>query len=47
MASLGRLPTLGDQVTVPAGTLRVLRMDGRRVDLIRFTPDRPDEGASA
>jgi CBS domain containing-hemolysin-like protein len=39
MAALGRMPALGDQVPVPAGTLRVLRMDGRRVDLIRFTPD--------
>lgn len=40
MAALSRLPVLGDQVTVTAGTLRVLRMDGRRVDLIRFTPER-------
>jgi CBS domain containing-hemolysin-like protein len=47
MAALGRLPALGDQVAVPTGTLRVLRMDGRRVDLIRFTPDRPADGTPA
>lgn len=46
MAALGRLPALGDQVTLAAGTLRVLRMDGRRVDLIRFTLARPDEVAT-
>ena len=47
MASLRRLPVLGDQVTVPGGTLRVLRMDGRRVDLIRFTPDGPGTAPTA
>ena len=38
MARLGRVPVLGDSVEVPAGLLRVVRMDGRRVDQVRWTP---------
>lgn len=38
MAALGRIPAIGDQVSVPGGVLEVMRMDGRRVDRIRFTP---------
>ena len=35
---LGRIPELGDVVELPgAGTLRVERMDGRRVSRLRFT----------
>ncbi len=42
---LDRLPTTGDEVGVDAGTLRVERVDGARVDRIRFTPAEvdPDE----
>jgi CBS domain containing-hemolysin-like protein len=29
---------MGDTVTIPAGDLRVERMDGRRIDRVRFTP---------
>jgi CBS domain containing-hemolysin-like protein len=39
MSALGRIPLRGDEVQVTNGTLRVERMDGRRVDRVRFTPD--------
>jgi Mg2+/Co2+ transporter CorC len=42
MNELGRLPVVGDEVLIDGGTLRVERLDGRRIDRIRFTPD-PDE----
>lgn len=38
MSELGRLPVIGDIVSVPAGEFRVERLDGRRIDRIRFTP---------
>jgi magnesium and cobalt exporter, CNNM family len=41
MARLGRVPTVGDEVPVSGGRLRVLRMDGRRVDRLRYQPDPP------
>ncbi len=37
MAQLGRIPRVGDRVAVPAGELVVLRMEGRRVDRVRFS----------
>lgn len=39
MSKLGAIPKVGDEVEVENGTLRVERMDGRRVDRVRFTPD--------
>lgn len=39
MNELGRLPKVGDEVAIEGGTLRVERLEGRRVDRIRFTPD--------
>lgn len=46
MSELGHLPRVGDEVRASAGTLRVERMDGRRIDRLRYTPDPPeDEGA--
>ena len=42
MNELGRLPVVGDEVLIDGGMLRVERLDGRRIDRIRFTPD-PDE----
>ncbi|MFF1878016.1 hemolysin family protein [Leifsonia sp. NPDC058230] len=39
MNELGRLPVVGDEVPIDGGTLRVERLDGRRVDRIRYTPD--------
>ncbi|QHF23814.1 DUF21 domain-containing protein [Rathayibacter sp. VKM Ac-2804] len=41
MSELGRLPAVGDEVPVEGGSLRVERLDGRRIDRLRFTPD-PD-----
>lgn len=38
MSELGKIPVQGDQVSIPGGKLEVVRMDGRRVDRIRFTP---------
>jgi CBS domain containing-hemolysin-like protein len=42
MTELGRLPAVGDEVLIDGGTLRVERLDGRRIDRIRFTPDPVD-----
>lgn len=50
MSRLGRVPAVGDEVTVEGGRLRVLRMDGRRVDRLRYQPDlagRPTREGSA
>ncbi|PJJ72787.1 CBS domain containing-hemolysin-like protein [Diaminobutyricimonas aerilata] len=47
MSELGRLPVVGDTVEVAAGTFRVERLDGRRVDRVRFTPRREDESTEA
>jgi CBS domain containing-hemolysin-like protein len=42
MNELGRIPKVDDEVSDAQGTYRVLHMDGRRVDRIRFTPlERP------
>lgn len=38
MSSVGRVPVVGDEVAIENGTLRVERMDGRRIDRVRFTP---------
>jgi CBS domain containing-hemolysin-like protein len=38
MSALGRIPSVGDEVQIEDGMLRVERMDGRRVDRVRFTP---------
>ncbi|MET3635328.1 hemolysin family protein [Curtobacterium oceanosedimentum] len=42
MSSLGRLPAVGDEVALDDGVFRVERLDGRRVDRVRWTPNRPD-----
>lgn len=39
MAKLGKVAEVGDQVTIDGGVLRVERMDGRRVDRIKFIPE--------
>jgi CBS domain containing-hemolysin-like protein len=44
MSELGRLPVVGDTVAIDAGVFRVERLDGRRVDRVRFTPH-PEETA--
>jgi CBS domain containing-hemolysin-like protein len=38
MSELGRLPAVGDAVTVNGGEFRVERLDGRRIDRVRYTP---------
>lgn len=38
MSVLERVPSNGDEVTLDSGILQVVRMDGRRVDRIRFIP---------
>ena len=43
MSQLAALPRVGDEVVAPGGTLRVVRMDGRRIDRLRFNPiEAPD-----
>ncbi|MDH2445256.1 hemolysin family protein [Amnibacterium sp. CER49] len=41
VSRLGRLPKVGDTVRVEQGVLEVLRLDGRRIDRLRFRAD-PD-----
>ena len=38
MAELGSIPEVGNEVILPTGVLRVQKMDGRRVDKVKFTP---------
>ncbi|MDH6208361.1 hemolysin family protein [Aurantimicrobium minutum] len=44
MSQLGRIPEQGDFVVVPEGEFKVVRMDGRRIDRLRFTPAVSEEG---
>ena len=44
MSELGRVAVVGDTVQVDAGEFRVERMDGRRIDRVRFTPSRVEAG---
>jgi len=37
MAELGRIPVVGDEVATSQGVFRVVRLDGRRIDRVRFT----------
>lgn len=43
MAQLGRLAVVGDEIAHPDGVIRVERLDGRRIDRMRFTPH-PETG---
>lgn len=43
MAELGRIPEVADAVQVYGGKLEVERMDGRRIDRIRFVPEATSE----
>jgi CBS domain containing-hemolysin-like protein len=38
MAVLGRIPVVGDELDLSGWVVRVARMDGRRVDRLRFIP---------
>lgn len=42
MAALGRVPQVGDAVEVPGWSIRVIDMDGHRVDRLRLTAIMPD-----
>ena len=47
MSVLERIPVVGDSVEIEDGTIEVQRMEGRRVDRVRFTPTpMPHEGAN-
>jgi CBS domain containing-hemolysin-like protein len=39
MQELGRLPLVGDEVAIDSGVFRIERLDGRRIDRIRYTPN--------
>lgn len=45
MSELGRLAKVGDTVEIEAGTFRVERLDGRRIDRVRFTPRHDEVGS--
>jgi len=38
LEQLGRMAEVGDTVSIPTGVFRVERMEGRRIDRVRFTP---------
>lgn len=44
MSELGRLAEVGDTVEISTGTFRIERLDGRRIDRVRYTPT-ADESA--
>lgn len=46
MAELGRVPVVGDTVSLPGWEVTVLAMDGMRVDRLRFTPETNGEPGS-
>src|SRR6478752_2334865 len=47
MSVLERIPSVGDSVQTEDGKIEVQRMDGRRVDRVRFTPaPMPHDGAA-
>ena len=39
LEQLGRMAVIGDAVVIASGEFRVERMEGRRIDRVRFTPD--------
>jgi CBS domain containing-hemolysin-like protein len=45
MSELGRLPVVGDTVEIDAGVFKIERLDGRRVDRVRFTPHPAERAA--
>jgi len=42
MSELGRLPAVGDTLQKEAGVFRIERLDGRRIDRVRYTPNPVD-----
>ena len=47
MSELGRLPKPGDTVEIDGGTFRIERLEGRRIDRVRYTPRAADEGEAS
>lgn len=43
MAELEKLPEVGDEAPLGTGMLAVIRLDGHRIDLLRYTPGPEDE----
>ncbi|WOQ68755.1 hemolysin family protein [Microbacterium limosum] len=43
MSRLQRIPVAGDEIELEDGALSVLRMDGRRVDRVRYVPRPPED----
>ncbi len=43
VTALGRLPEVGDEVRLPGVCLRVVEMDGRRVDVVDVTAEPPSQ----
>lgn len=46
MSELGRLPDEGDSVVIATGTFRIERLDGRRIDRVRYTPLSMNDGGA-
>jgi CBS domain containing-hemolysin-like protein len=44
MSELGRLPAVADTVEIEGGTFRIERLEGRRIDRVRYTPHRDEDG---
>ena len=44
MATLGRVPAVGDTVPADGWVARVVDMDGHRVDRVRLERDEPEPG---
>ena len=47
MSELGRLPKVGDTVEIDRGVFRIERLEGRRIDRVRYTPHREPAGGDA
>lgn len=47
MSELGRLPVVGDTVEIEGGTFRIERLDGRRIDRVRYTPHAVENDGNA
>jgi len=48
MSVLERIPVVGDSIEIEDGVIEVQRMDGRRVDRVKFIPaPMPADGSAA
>lgn len=47
MSELGRLPQVGDTVEIDGGVFRIERLEGRRIDRVRYTPHREPVGGES